>query len=60
MTLETVLPISNIFSAKRILCVQPHYDDNDIGAGGILMRLRQSGVEIINNTSDFYQVRKLT
>lgn len=34
MTINTVLPIPNIFSAKPILCVQPHYDDNDIGPGG--------------------------
>jgi LmbE family N-acetylglucosaminyl deacetylase len=47
MTLETILPIPDIFSAKRILCVQPHYDDNDIAAAGILMRLQQNGAEII-------------
>jgi N,N'-diacetylchitobiose non-reducing end deacetylase len=47
MTLETILPIPDIFSAKRILCVQPHYDDNDIAAAGILMRLRQNGAELI-------------
>ena len=34
MTIESVLPRPNIFDAKRILCIQPHYDDNDIGAGG--------------------------
>lgn len=47
MTLETILPIPDIFLAKRILCVQPHYDDNDIAAAGILMRLRQNGAELI-------------
>jgi LmbE family N-acetylglucosaminyl deacetylase len=47
MTIETIYPIPDIFSAKRILCVQPHYDDNDIGAAGILLRLKQSGAEII-------------
>jgi N,N'-diacetylchitobiose non-reducing end deacetylase len=46
MTIETILPIPDIFSAKRILCVQPHYDDNDIAAAGILTRLRQNGAEI--------------
>jgi LmbE family N-acetylglucosaminyl deacetylase len=37
----------NIFEAKRILCVQPHYDDNDIAAGGILMQLAKNGAELI-------------
>lgn len=47
MTIESILPIPNIFEAKRILCVQPHYDDNDIAAGGILAQLAQSGAELI-------------
>lgn len=32
---------------KRILCVQPHPDDNDIGCGGAIARLASSGAEII-------------
>lgn len=47
MTIETILPIPDIFSAKRILCIQPHYDDNDIAAAGILMQLAKKGAEII-------------
>jgi LmbE family N-acetylglucosaminyl deacetylase len=46
MTIETLLPTPNIFSAKRILCVQPHYDDNDIAAAGILRQLQQNNAEI--------------
>ncbi len=46
MTLETILPIPDIFSAKRVLCVQPHYDDNDIGAGGTLARLAKNGADL--------------
>jgi Uncharacterized proteins, LmbE homologs len=46
MTIESILPTPDIFSAKRILCVQPHYDDNDIAAAGILARLQQNGAEI--------------
>lgn len=46
MTLESILPIPDIFSARRVLCIQPHYDDNDIGAGGTLARLAQNGAEI--------------
>ena len=47
MTIETILPIPDMFAAKRILCIQPHYDDNDIGAAGILAQLAQNGAEII-------------
>jgi N,N'-diacetylchitobiose non-reducing end deacetylase len=46
MTLETILPTPNLFEARRILCIQPHYDDNDIGAGGTIALLRQAGAEI--------------
>jgi LmbE family N-acetylglucosaminyl deacetylase len=46
MTIETLLPTPDIFSAKRILCIQPHYDDNDIAAAGVLKGLQQNGAEI--------------
>jgi len=46
MTIETILPMPDIFSARRILCIQPHYDDNDIAAAGILKQLCDSGAEI--------------
>jgi len=36
----------DIFTAKRILAVQPHYDDNDIGAGGALAALVENGAEL--------------
>jgi len=29
-----------------VLCVQPHYDDNDIGAGGTIAELAERGAEI--------------
>lgn len=47
MTIESILPIPNIFEAQRILCVQPHYDDNDIAAAGILAQLAKNGAELI-------------
>lgn len=46
MTIESLLPTPDLFSARRILCVQPHYDDNDIGSGGTIKRLQQKGAEI--------------
>ena len=46
MTIETILPMPNIFDAKRVLCVQPHYDDNDIAIAGTLLQLQQNGAEL--------------
>jgi LmbE family N-acetylglucosaminyl deacetylase len=46
MTIETLLPTPDMTFAKRILCVQPHYDDNDIGAAGTLKQLQQNGAEL--------------
>lgn len=51
MTIETILPTPNIFDAKRILCIQPHYDDNDIGAAGTLALLKQNGAELFYLTA---------
>jgi LmbE family N-acetylglucosaminyl deacetylase len=36
----------DLMTAKRILAVQPHYDDNDIAAGGTLAALAENGAEI--------------
>lgn len=46
MTLESILPVPDLFAARRVLCIQPHYDDNDIGAGGTLARLAQNGAAL--------------
>ena len=46
MTIETILPTPDIFSARRVLCIQPHYDDNDIAAAGIIKQLAENGAEI--------------
>jgi len=51
MTIESILPIPDIFSAKRILCIQPHYDDNDIAAAGILTQLAHRGAELFYLTA---------
>jgi LmbE family N-acetylglucosaminyl deacetylase len=40
------MAIPDLFTARRVLCVQPHYDDNDIGAGGTIARLADAGAEI--------------
>ena len=51
MTLESILPIPDLFAAKRILCIQPHYDDNDIAAAGILLQLARNGAELFYLTA---------
>ncbi len=58
MTIESILPTPNIFAARRILCIQPHYDDNDIAAGGTLARLAKDGAELyyLTTTDDLMGV----
>lgn len=51
MTIETILPTPNISEAKRVLCIQPHYDDNDIAAAGTLALLQQNGAELFYLTA---------
>ena len=51
MTIESILPIPNIYDAKRVLCIQPHYDDNDIAVAGTLALLQQNGAELFYLTA---------
>jgi LmbE family N-acetylglucosaminyl deacetylase len=51
MTIESILPTPDIFEAKRVLCIQPHYDDNDIAAAGTLALLQRKGVELLYLTA---------
>jgi LmbE family N-acetylglucosaminyl deacetylase len=37
----------SLFDARRVLVVQPHYDDNDIGCAGTLTLLARAGAELI-------------
>lgn len=41
-----LVPIPDLRQARRLLCVQPHYDDNDIGAGGTISALAELGAEV--------------
>jgi len=47
MEIPSFIPTPDIFQAKKVLAIQPHYDDNDIGAGGTLARLHDAGAEVI-------------
>lgn len=51
MTIETILPRPDIYDATRVLCIQPHYDDNDIAVAGTLMSLQQNGAELFYLTA---------
>jgi LmbE family N-acetylglucosaminyl deacetylase len=51
MTIDSILPIPELFSAKRILCIQPHYDDNDIAAAGLLTQLARNDAELFYLTA---------
>ena len=46
MDASTASPKPDLFSARRVLCIQPHYDDNDIFCGGTIARLHDLGAEI--------------
>ena len=35
-----------LFPAQRVLCIQPHPDDNEVGAGAVIAKLADSGAEI--------------
>ncbi len=36
----------DVLSARRVLAVQPHPDDNEIGAGALIARLRDQGCDV--------------
>lgn len=36
----------DILSAKKVLCIQPHADDNEIGMGGIVAALTAKGIVV--------------
>ena len=44
--LSTLLKPPDILQCKRVLCVQPHPDDNEIGMGGAIAALTESGCEV--------------
>lgn len=46
MLLRKLLPLPDLRSCKRLLCVQPHPDDNEVGAGAAIARLARSGCEV--------------
>lgn len=41
-----LIPRPDILSARRLLAVQPHPDDNEIGAGALIARLAETGAVV--------------
>lgn len=46
LDIGTLLAPPDIMQCKRVLCIQPHPDDNEIGMGGIIAKLAQKGCQI--------------
>ncbi len=46
MQINELIPIPVIDKCKKLLCIQPHPDDMDISAGGIIAYLAEKGTEI--------------
>ena len=43
---QALLKAPTLDACKKVLCIQPHPDDNEIGMGGIIAMLAQKGCEI--------------
>lgn len=46
LDIGALLAPPDIMQCKRVLCIQPHPDDNEIGMGGIIAKLAQKGCQI--------------
>lgn len=44
--ISALLKPPDILSARRVLCVQPHPDDNEFGMGGVIAVLARKGIEV--------------
>jgi LmbE family N-acetylglucosaminyl deacetylase len=44
--LRELVPIPNLEDCKSLLCIQPHSDDNEIGAGATIAKLGHKGCNI--------------
>jgi len=47
MDLKDFLSVPRLETARRVLCVQPHPDDNEIAAGGTIAWLADLGVDVV-------------
>ena len=47
MDIRQLLGLKQLEEVKSIVCVQPHPDDNEVGAGGTLAKLAEKGCRIV-------------
>ena len=47
MNIPRILGLPDILDVKKIVCIQPHPDDNEVGAAGTLIELAERGCEIV-------------
>ena len=45
--IPSLSPMPDIFSCKRVLAIQAHYDDIDIAVGGLVAQLVKNGAEVL-------------
>ena len=60
--IPSLSPTPDIFSCKRVLAIQAHYDDIDIAVGGLIAQLVKNGAEVlyVTVTDDLAGVIDLT
>lgn len=46
MDINALLAKPSLQDCKKVLCIQPHPDDNEIGMGGVIAMLAKSGCEV--------------
>jgi N,N'-diacetylchitobiose non-reducing end deacetylase len=46
MELKDIIPIPDLESCKSILCIQPHPDDNEVGAAATIAKLAANGCKV--------------
>ncbi|RIV19653.1 PIG-L family deacetylase [Alicyclobacillaceae bacterium I2511] len=47
MDIRQLLGLPELLEVRSLVCVQPHPDDNEVGAGGTLLTLAQRGCRIV-------------
>lgn len=47
MDIRALFGMPDLLDVRKIVCVQPHPDDNEVGAAGALMELARRGCEIV-------------
>lgn len=46
MDIHDILPLPDLEACKSLLCIQPHPDDNEVGAGATIAKLAAAGCKI--------------